>query len=163
MARAPASAAAAAAVSPAKPASGARRWMQGAAFGGVVALATPTALLGCLLLAPSLMAALIDQTPARPASRPMLLWGLAASLRPMVELWTGGHTNAHALALASDLSVLAAAWAAQAGGWLIAEIMPLFIGAGLHGAAVAHSLRLLQMRRRHEEEWDLPPRVEEED
>jgi hypothetical protein len=152
-----------AAAAPAKPASGARRWLQGAAFGGLVTLATPTALLGGLLLAPSLMAALIDQTPGRPASRPMLLWGIAASVRPMVELWTGGHTNAHALALASDLSVIAAAWAAQGGGWLVAEILPLFIGAAMHAAAAAHALQLRQARRRHETEWDLPPRAEEED
>jgi len=142
--------------------SGSWRWLQGLVCGAVVTLATPTALLGVLLLAPALVAFLLDTAPGRPAARPMLLWGLAASVRPMVALWTGGHTNGHALELAGDVGVLATAWAAQAGGWLTACILPLFINVALDAAAATQAARLRHARFRHEEEWHIPPRDEEE-
>ena len=146
--------------SPKKPAkagaSASRVWLQGLACGALLMLSTPTALLGALLFAPSAVAALLDGSTGRMATRPMLLWGAAASIRPMVVLWTGVHSNAQALALAGDVQVLGLAWAAQAGGWLVAEILPLFIAIGLNTAAAAQTLRLRHERRRYAAEWDLP-------
>jgi hypothetical protein len=79
-----------------------------------------------------------------------------------MTLWTGGHTNAHAMALAGDLHVLGIAWLAQGAGWLMAEILPLFIAAALHAAAATQGARLRMARARYEQEWDLPPRPEPE-
>jgi len=134
-------------------------WVQGLGCGAVVALATPTALLAMLLLMPALVAAVFDPSPRRRAARPVLLWGLAASVAPMAALWTDGHSIAHARALASDLPVIARCWAAQAAGWLAAELLPLLIAAGLHAGAAARAARLRAERARHATEWDLdaPP------
>jgi hypothetical protein len=135
--------------------------VQGLGCGAVVALAAPTALLALLLLMPAVVAAVFDPSPQRRAARPVLLWGGAASVAPMVALWTDGHTLSHALALASDLPVLARSWAAQAAGWLAAELLPLLIAAGLHAAAATRAARLRAERARHAAEWDLPTSPEQ--
>ncbi len=131
-------------------------WLKGLACGALLTLATPTAVLGSLLLAPAIVAATFDPSTSRRSARPVLVWGCAASARPMLTLWTGGHDLALALGIASDLSVIATAWAAQAAGWLVAELLPLLIAAGLNAAAASRAQRLRESRARHEDEWDIP-------
>jgi hypothetical protein len=122
-----------------------------------VTLATPTAVLCFLLLVPALVAALFETSVGRLSARPVLLWGVAASARPMVALWTDGHTTAHALALAGDIRVIATAWSAQAGGWLVAELLPLLIAAGFKAASATQAARLRAARARYEAEWEISP------
>jgi hypothetical protein len=131
-------------------------WLAGLACGAVITLATPTAVLAGLLLAPAGLAWMLDRAPERPTARPMLLCGLAATVRPMAALWLSGHDMETALAAAADLATLAIAWAAQAAGWLLSELAPLLAGLAIEARARARGAKLRAERRRLEEEWDLP-------
>lgn len=145
------------AVAKAKPAgkTGSTHWLLGLVCGLLLTLAAPIAVLAGLLLGPGLLALLLDTVPGKPTARPVLLLGLAASARPIDQLWRLGHGMDAALGLAADPSVLATAWAAQAAGWLVVEIAPLFIALVLEAAAKARGARLKAVRRQYEEAWDL--------
>ncbi|MBN9510402.1 MAG: hypothetical protein J0I21_14980 [Alphaproteobacteria bacterium] len=131
-------------------------WLGGLACGAVITLATPTAVLAGLLLAPAGLAWVLDRAPDRPTARPMLLCGLAATVQPMATLWLTGHGMETALATAADLATLAVAWAAQAAGWLLSELAPFVAGLAIEARARARGAKLRAERRRLEEEWGLP-------
>lgn len=139
---------------------GSRVWLLGMGCGALATLATPTAVLGGLLLAPSLAAWALDPTPERRLARPILFCGLAATLRPLLALWTGGQTMAASLTLAGDLQTLGLAWAAQASAWLAGELAPLAVGLVQAARNRAQVARLRAERARLEEEWGLPPPAE---
>jgi len=135
---------------------GGRGWLIGMGCGALATLATPTALLAGVLLAPALAAWLLDPAPERDLARPMLFCGLAAALAPMLTLWSGGGGMAASSALAADLPTLAVAWAAQAAAWLVAELAPLLVGLAQAAAVRARVGRLRAERARLEAEWGLP-------
>jgi hypothetical protein len=139
------------------PRNGSRLWWLGVGSGLLAALATPTAVLGGLLLAPALLALVFDTLPQRLLARPILFCGLAAALRPLLALWTDGHTMAASLTLAADLTTVGLAWAAQAAAWLLGELLPLILGLAQDARARARIARLRDARARLEQEWGLPP------
>ncbi|MCW3473940.1 hypothetical protein [Limobrevibacterium gyesilva] len=132
-------------------------WLQGLACGALATLATPTAVLAGLLLGPGLLALALDQTPGRPTARPILLLGLATTLQPVAELWQAGHRIGSALDLIADPRVLATAWLAQVGGWVLVELGPLLLALALEAGAQARMVRLRAIRARYEALWDIPP------
>jgi hypothetical protein len=132
-------------------------WWQGMLCGGVATLATPTAVLAGLLLAPAALAWLSDGEPDKAAARPVLLCGLAASAGPLAALWSGGHTMNLALSQAGDLSTLGVAWGAQAAGWLAGEVVPFVMGLVAEARARSRAAWLRGQRQLLEEEWGLPP------
>ncbi len=136
---------------------GSRMWLKGLGCGALVTMATPTAVLAALLLTPAVVAWIADPTPDHRAAKPVLVWGFAATVHPMMALWTGGHTVALAFGVAGDLPVIATCWSVQAGAWLVVELLPVVIAAGLNAACGARAARLRQARAVHEAEWDIPP------
>ena len=140
---------------PRKP--GSLLWLHGLVCGGVVTLATPTALLAGVLLAPGVCAVVFDRTPGRPMARCVLLWGVAVTLQPMLTLWRTGHSMTEALGLATDTPTFAWAWAAQAAGWLLSELMPLAIRLALDSRGAARAMLLRKARTRYQTEWNIPP------
>ncbi len=80
-----------------------------------------------MLLLPTAMAWIADSQPGRPTARVVLLFGLTAACAPFDTLWHAGHRLGAAIALAADVRILAIAWAAQAGGWLLTQLLPLLI------------------------------------
>ena len=132
-------------------------WLQGLVCGALVTLATPTALLAGVLLLPSLMVYLIDDAEGRATLRAVLLFGLAASPRPMLALWTSGHTMHTSLSLLSDVAIPVVAWSAQGAGWLLAQIIPLLARMALEGQAKIEIARLRAERAKLAEAWGLPP------
>ncbi len=134
-------------------------WLQGLLCGALVTLATPTALLLGVLLAPMLVAVALDQEPGRPRARSIALFGMAASIGPLRTLWTSGHSLAAATALLGDLDVVGTAWSAAAAGWLLAELMPFAARAALEALSIARRARLESERVRLVEAWGLenPP------
>jgi hypothetical protein len=132
-------------------------WLQGLACGAVVALATPTAVLGGLLLVPGIAALLMERRAGRPAARVALLCGLASAAAPVTALWQTGLGVSGALATASDPPVLAACWAAQAAGWLLAQLAPVLLRLAFDARAAATAARLRAERTRYETEWGIPP------
>ncbi len=136
---------------------GAAGWLQGLACGAVVTLATPSAVLGGLLLAPGFGALLLDREPGRPAGRVALLCGAAMAAAPVGALWQAGLGVGAAVTAASDMSVLAGCWAAQGAGWLVAQLAPLLLRLILDAHAQASMARLRAERARYETDWGIPP------
>jgi len=128
--------------------------------GALLTLATPTAVLAGVLLLPSLVVTAFDRVEGKPLLRAVLLCGLAGAASPMLTLWTGGHSLEGALNALADTAVPATAWAAQAGGWLLAELMPLVIRFVLEQQSAARAARLRASRARLEAEWGIPPATE---
>lgn len=132
-------------------------WLQGLACGAVVAMATPTAVLGGLLMVPGIAALLLERRAGRPAARVALLCGGAAAAAPMITLWQAGLGVTGAVAAASDPAVLASCWAAQAAGWLLAQLAPVALRLAFDARAAAIASRLRSERARQESEWGIPP------
>jgi hypothetical protein len=132
-------------------------WLQGLACGAVATLATPTFIVAALLLAPAFVSVLIDQSHGKATARAVVLFGLAGTVQPLVDLWHAGHTIPAALDIATDTTTLATAWAAQAGAWLLCELGPLLISLVMEAVSAAKATRLRASRAAYEEQWGLPP------
>jgi hypothetical protein len=130
-------------------------WLQGLLCGAVVTLATPTALLLAVLLAPGLLALMLDHEQGRPRARCIMLCAMAASIQPLRTLWTVGHTMATATALLGNLSFMGTAWSAAAGGWLLVEATPVVARVVLETMSLARGARLRAERARLVEAWGL--------
>jgi hypothetical protein len=161
MARAPAKA-------EAKPPRGAAKqgsllWLAGLGCGALMTLATPTAVVAGILLAPGLLSVVMDQSPGKPTARSVILFGLAATVPPLAALWRTGHHMGTALDLAGDSTVLATAWAAQGGAWLLCELTPLIVTLVMEAVSRSRAARLRAARAGYEEQWGLPPEGQEVD
>ena len=128
-------------------------WLQGLLCGALVAVATPLAMMLAVLLAPVAAAAMVDRQPGRPSVRAVLLCGISACVQPLRRLWVGEHTIAASLAIVGDPRVIALAWAAAAGGWMLAELAPLGLSLALEAGNRARAVRLRARRERLLEEW----------
>jgi hypothetical protein len=136
-------------------------WLQGLVCGAIATLATPTFILGGLLLAPAMVSMVTDRSSTKSTARSVILFGLAGTVQALADLWRTGHTIANALDMASDTSTLATAWAAQAGAWLLCELGPLLIALVMDGMSGAKATRLRAARAAYEEQWGLPPSAPE--
>lgn len=135
------------------PRPGKGQWLPALACGLVILFARPTAMLLLIFLLPSAMALVSDRSPGRPVARAVLLFGLAAACHPLDILWRSGHRMEDAMALATDLPTIATAWAAQAGGWLLTQLLPIVMTAALEAQARAEAARLAKRRADLLEEW----------
>jgi hypothetical protein len=141
---------------------GSGRWLQGLVCGALVTLATPTALLAGVLMLPSIIVYLLEDGEGRGTLRAVVLFGLAGSLRPMVALWTGGHSIETSLSLLSEIAVPALAWSAQGAGWLLAQAIPLLVRVALEGQTKVEMAHLRGQRRKIADEWGVPPPADDE-
>lgn len=132
-------------------------WLQGLLYGAVVTLATASALLGAILLAPAVLASRLDDEPGRPIARVVLVCGLAGAIHPLYALWQGGHTIGFAVFLLGDMRVLALAWGAGIAGWFIAELAPVGVRVGLELSALTRTTRLRAQRAQLERDWGIAP------
>jgi hypothetical protein len=132
-------------------------WLQGLLCGAMVTLAAPTALLLGVLLAPGLLALMLDRDQGRPRARCIILCAMAASIEPLRILWTMGHSMATATSLLGNLGFVGTAWSAAAGGWLLAEATPVVTRALLEAISIARGARLRTERARLVQAWGLEP------
>lgn len=130
-------------------------WLSGLACGMMAVMVPGVAAVTVSLLAPGLVALKFDKEPGRPIARTVLTCGLAGCVHPVMMLWNMGQSWDTALVIATDPSALLLAWAAAAGGWLLAQIAPVVVRSALEAAAAARTARLRAMRDRIAEEWDL--------
>ena len=106
--------------------------------------ATPSAVLAAILLLPTVMALAGDRQPGRPVARAVLLFGMAACCQPLTMLWRSGNHMDGAWGLALDIRTIAEAWAAQAFGWLLTQLLPIAMGLALE----ARTSVLVSLHRR---------------
>ncbi len=128
-------------------------WAQGLACGGILAFAPFLTVLLAALFWPVAVAFARDRAPGRPSARGVALCTAAASVSPIRSAWSGGLGLDATLSLATDVHVLAAAWCAAAGGWLLAELAPLAARAALETASAARAARLRAERTRLLAQW----------
>jgi hypothetical protein len=134
---------------------GAVMWAEGLACGALVALLPPTALLLGVLLAPVIVALMLDHEPGKPVGRSVALCALAAAVGPVRALWAAGHTLTASLVLLGDLSLVGTVWSAAAAGWLLAELAPLLTRVALEAISRSRAARLRAARAKLVEEWGL--------
>ena len=72
-----------------------------------------------------------------------------------------GHSMATATALLGSFQILGTAWSAAAAGWLLAEMTPIAVRAGLEALGIARAARLRTERARLVEAWG--PEASQED
>jgi hypothetical protein len=102
-------------------------WLQGLVCGAVLTFATPVAVLLGVLLAPSVVAAVMDSAPNRAMTRAVFLSGLAFTLGPLWHLFVEGRGMQTAVDLIGDPYVLGPAWLAGACGWALCEVLPVVL------------------------------------
>lgn len=138
---------------PVVPAASRARWLPVLLAAIGIVLAPPSALLAILLLLPTAMAWTADSSPGRATTRAVMLFGLAASCGPFDMLWRSGHRLDAAITLITDLRVVSIAWAAQAGGWLLTQLLPLIVGAWFESEIRLGVIRLETRKNSLLEEW----------
>jgi len=132
-------------------------WVQGMLCGGVLALATPTAILLVGLLAPAALAWHLDRQPGKPVARAVAVCALAGAIGPLAILWRSGHSLTVALAMLGDPFALLPAWAAAGGGWLLADLLPLLLRFTLEITANARAARLRAESAQLQSDWGVSP------
>lgn len=138
-------------------ASGSRLGLAALAVLVATTLAPANAALAAMLLLPTAMAGIADREAGRPTARVVLLFGLAAACAPFDALWhTAGRLPA-AMALATDIRTLAIAWAAQAAGWLLTQLLPLLIGTWAERQTQAQINRRANRKAALLQEWGETP------
>lgn len=130
-------------------------WLQGLLCGAIVTLATPSALLIGILLAPAGLAYRLDHEQGQPTARAVLVCALAGTVSPLLVLWRGGHGMPLAVAMLGDPWTWLPAWSAAGGGWLLAELIPIFMRAVLELTAITRATRLRAQRTKLENEWGI--------
>jgi hypothetical protein len=145
----------------ARPAKGAKSekrsfvWLQGLICGALITLAPSLAMLLAFLLAPGLIATVLDRSPGRTVSRGVFLFGLAASVSPAKTLWEGGLAMPLSVQLMTDPIIFGTAWAAAAAGWMVAEVAPIIVEIALTSARKLRAAKLEETRVKFSEEWGL--------
>lgn len=130
-------------------------WLQGMVCGATLTFATPTAMLIGVLLAPGVVALVLEGGAARPISRAVLLSGATFVFAPEWHLVGAGHNMAAALALLQDPAVLLPAWLAGAVGWALCELLPVAYQAMGEVRARGRLAALAAEEKTLREAWDL--------
>jgi hypothetical protein len=138
-----------------KQARGGHPWLQGLACGALLTFAPAFALLLGVLLAPALVAVLLDRRPGQPVARAVFLAGTAFALAPAWHLFAGGPSLGAALDLLQEPPVLAPAWLAGACGWALCEILPMLLRIAAETRAAARVAALKAEAKALRETWDL--------
>lgn len=136
---------------------GSLMWLLGLGCGLAAVFAGPMAALLAVLALPAVVTWFADTTPGRAVPRIVLVAALAMALRPLVRLLGAGVSWGPALAMLTDVEVLAGAWAVQAAAWLAGELAPLVARLILDLAAAAQIARLRAARERLVTDWGPPP------
>ena len=127
--------------------------MQGLACGACVAVAPAACGFLAALLAPAILALLVERTPGRPVARGVLLCGAAASVGPLMTVWHMGMGTGYAIL--SDPGVLGAAWGACAGGWVMSQLLPIGIRGVLEATSLSRAAALRAEREKLLKAWGL--------
>jgi hypothetical protein len=130
-------------------------WLLGVACGAAMAFATPSALLGGVLLAPAWLTAVFDAESKRPVTRVVFVSAAGFTFGPLWHLNMGGASTAQALDMLTDPAVLCPAWLAGACGWAVCEVLPLLLRLAAERHAAARMAALLEEARQIRETWDL--------
>jgi hypothetical protein len=130
----------------------------GLAGGGLIALAPDIAVPTGILLAPGLVAFLFDPTPGHAVARAMLLFQMAACVRPVTDAWFHCEGMNACMDILAQPRQIMTIWIVAAAAWVVTQILP--IGLKLLSDYRVNSRRAaLQLRREKlVAEWGLDDR-----
>lgn len=128
-------------------------WLAGLSGIAAIIFASSSVVLGAILLLPTAMAWIADIEPGRPAARVVGLFGLAGGCASFDMIWNACDGVEAAIALSADVRNVAIAWAAQAGGWLLTQVLPVLIGAWAEVQAQTKIEMLAQRKVSLLQEW----------
>jgi hypothetical protein len=134
-------------------------WLLGMVCGAILAFATPSAILGGVLLAPGILAAVFDTHRKRPMARVVVLSCTGFAIGPIWHLNAMGGVTSQAVEMLLDPAVLCPAWLAGACGWGMCEVLPLVLRGAAERAAVARIAALKAEAKAIRDEWDLQERA----
>lgn len=162
MARAPRGATTSIPASAAKAGShGATLWWGGLGCGAMVVLSPGSAVLLTTLMVPVVLIALLPEDGgAGRVAKAASLFGLAASIHPLLLFWNEGTTLSAAIMLIRQPLILATSWVAILTGWFTSEaatiVMRLFADIAAAGERRSLGAAIVAL----EEEWGpLPPQA----
>ena len=135
------------------------QWLLGVACGAILAFATPTAILGGVLLAPAILTAVFDTQPRRPVTRVVFVASAGFAFGPIWHLNAMGGVTSQALEMLYDPAVLCPAWIAGACGWGACELLPLLLRMVAERAAVTRIAALQAEAKAIQADWDLAERL----
>lgn len=130
-------------------------WLQGAAAGGVAAVAPATALMVVALLGPAIAFYACGTVAGRPVARTMALVGSTAVVLPLRTLFDHGNTMDAALDLLSDPICPLLAWVACGAGWLLCELAKIAARLALVITVQRKTQALRQEEAQLKQEWTL--------
>lgn len=116
-------------------------------------LAVPTAILLAIGLIPTIVAFMVDRMPEKYLPITVGATNLAGIVPAGFELWTGGHTNQHAIQVATDPFNMATMWGAAAVGWAIYFTIPSLIASMVNFRNRSQVSRLQKKQRALVDEW----------
>lgn len=140
---------------------GAMLWWGGLGCGAMVVLSPGSAVLLTTLMVPVVPVALLPEDGgAGRVAKAASLFGLAASIHPLLLFWSEGTTLAAAIMLVRQPLILATSWVAILAGWFTSEAATLAVRLFSDIAAASTRRSLAAAIVTLEEEWGpLPPRA----
>lgn len=131
-------------------------WVQGLGCGVLVATAAPLALVLGVALAPTILAALAAAPGhGRRAAGVLAVYGAAGLLPWLQPLWGAAQSWPASLDILAELRLVSVCWGAQAGAWLLGEIVPLVARQVMEVKVRARMARLEDARFRLRAEWGI--------
>jgi len=121
----------------------------------MAALAPGLAAHAAMLLAPAILAVVLDRQPGKPVARTIALFALAACVEPMRDLWMGTQAAGGSVSFLLDLQAVGTVWSAAGAGWLLSQLLPVILGIMTEAGSLARAVRLRSARERIIEEWGL--------
>lgn len=141
---------------------GATLWWGGLGCGAMVVLSPGSAVLLTTLMVPVVLIALLpEEGGAGQVAKASSLFGLAASIHPLLLFWNEGTTLSAAIMLVRQPLILATTWVAILTGWFTSEAATIVVRLFSDIAAAGERRSLSAAIVLLEEEWGpLPARPE---
>jgi hypothetical protein len=127
----------------------------GLACGGAIAVAPDIAAAIIVLQLPGILALLLDPSPGRAIGKTMLLCQTAASIRPIVSIWFQCDGLRACVGLATDTRTMLTVLLAAAGGFVLAQALPLVLKLLDDARIKVRRAHLIAERQKLVEEWEL--------
>jgi hypothetical protein len=127
----------------------------GLACGGAIAIAPDIAAAVMVLLIPGALALILDPSPGRAIGKTMLLCQSAASVHPIVSIWSQCDGLRECVALVTDRRTVLIIVLAAAGGFVLAQALPMVLKVLDDARIKVRCEHLTMERQKLLAEWEL--------
>lgn len=117
------------------------------------AVLLPTTLVLSVMMAPTIVAYVIDRSREKYLAITVGLMNLAGTLPAIITLWSRGQSHPVAMDLIGDVFVWAVAYGAASAGWLIFAIMPTLVGSYFRATTEARIMGIVRRQKALIADW----------